>query len=162
MAIKSPTSPPAELIKGTLLAAAALEDEVVAADPVAVELEDFEPNSKVSNTLPFIEIILTRSTRCPSPSPRPRSRHCIPRPTRRSSSNSSHSLTRRIKTRNTSLQTLRIRIRRRRGTVSLRTFGDAIVSFADLRGIGVRCADAGGLAGYVARGAGCEAGCGWA
>jgi hypothetical protein len=51
--MKRPTRPPAEPTKGMLLAAAALEDEVAAADPVAVELEDFVPNSRVSITFSY-------------------------------------------------------------------------------------------------------------
>lgn len=50
IAITRPTKPPAEPIKGTLLTPAALEDDVVAADPVAVEPEDFVPNLRVSTT----------------------------------------------------------------------------------------------------------------
>jgi hypothetical protein len=46
IAMTRPTTPLAEPIKGTLLAPAALEDEDGAADPVAVELEDFVPDSQ--------------------------------------------------------------------------------------------------------------------
>jgi hypothetical protein len=42
IAMTRPTTPPAEPIKGTLLAPAALEDEEGAADPVAV---DFVPDA---------------------------------------------------------------------------------------------------------------------
>jgi hypothetical protein len=41
--MKRPANPPAELSKGTIFAAAAFEVDVVAADPVAVEPEDFAP-----------------------------------------------------------------------------------------------------------------------
>ncbi len=52
--MKRPASPPADPSKGTMFAAAALEVDVVAADPVAEDPEDFAPvpdSQQVSTTL---------------------------------------------------------------------------------------------------------------
>jgi hypothetical protein len=47
--MKRPARPPAELSKGRIFAAAALEVDVVVADPVVEELEGFGPVAGSSN-----------------------------------------------------------------------------------------------------------------